>query len=127
MKRHSTDPVSLAFGLIFAGIAGWWLVGRYVLDVHVNMPYLGLILAVALIVLGLLGVAGSLRRDRRSNNVAGNGNHVAVNENDVAANDAVAQVGPDTTDAARPDPAEPVGPDTAELPHPVPRSDDRAY
>ena len=127
MKRHSTDPVSLAFGLIFAGIAGWWLVGRYVLDVDVNIPYLGLILAVALIVLGLLGVAGSLRRDRRSNDVAVNGNHVAVNENDVAANDAVAQVGPDTTDAARPDPAEPVGPDTAELPHPVPRSDDRAY
>jgi hypothetical protein len=120
MKRHSTDLVSLAFGLIFAGIAGWWLVGRYVLDVHVNIPYLGLILAVALIVLGLLGVAGSLRRDRRSNDVG-------VNGNDVAVNDAVAGSDPDTTDAALPDPAEPVGPDTAELPHPVPRSDDRPY
>jgi hypothetical protein len=122
MKRHSTDLVSLAFGLIFAGIAGWWLVGRYIPDVHVSVPYLGLILAGALIVLGLLGVAGSLRRERRSNDAA-------VNENDGAVNDAVAASDPDTTDAALPDPAEPVGPDTAELPHPVPRSetDDRPY
>ncbi|MDT5027325.1 MAG: hypothetical protein QOE61_3751 [Micromonosporaceae bacterium] len=122
MKRHSTDLASLAFGLIFAGIAGWWLVGRYIPGVHVSVPYLGLILAGALIVLGLLGVAGSLRRERRSNDAA-------VNENDGAVNDAVAASDPDTTDAALPDPAEPVGPETAELPHPLPRSetDDRPY
>jgi hypothetical protein len=118
MKRHSTDPVSLAFGLIFAGIAGWWLIGRYILDVHVNIPNLGLIMAAALIVLGLLGVVGSLRRESKPH--------------DVAVDEAVADPpasDPDTTDTALidPYPAEPVGPDTAELPHPFPPSehDDR--
>ena len=65
MKRHSTDLVSLAFGILFFGIAGWWLVGRYVLDVHLNVPNLGLIMAGALVVLGLLGVVGSLRREAK--------------------------------------------------------------
>jgi hypothetical protein len=64
MKRHSTDMVSLVFGLIFAAIAGWWALGYYLGGFKVNIPHLGLFAAGALIVLGLLGVAASLRRDR---------------------------------------------------------------
>jgi len=62
MKRHSTDVISLVFGLIFLGIAAWWVVGQYV---NIDVPNLGWIAAVALIVLGLLGVAASLRRGDR--------------------------------------------------------------
>jgi len=61
MKRHSTDLVSIIFGVIFLAIAGWWLLGRYV---HLNVPHGGWVLAAALILVGLLGVVGSLRGDR---------------------------------------------------------------
>jgi|KBSSwiStaDraftv2_1062776.scaffolds.fasta_scaffold1161219_1 hypothetical protein len=61
MKRHSTDLMSLVFGVIFLGVAGWWLVGQYV---TVNIPNLGWITAAVLIVLGVLGLAGSLRGER---------------------------------------------------------------
>jgi hypothetical protein len=71
MKRHSTDLVSLTFGLIFAAIAGWWLVGRSV--PNVNVPNLGLIIAAGLIALGLLGVVGSLRHERRHRTRTGAG------------------------------------------------------
>ena len=61
MKRHSTDLVSLVFGVIFLGAAGWWLVGQYV---TIDVPHLGWITAAVLIGLGILGLAGSLRGDR---------------------------------------------------------------
>jgi hypothetical protein len=61
MKRHSTDLMSLVFGVIFLGVAGWWLVGQYV---TVDVPHLGWITAAVLIVLGILGLAGSLRGER---------------------------------------------------------------
>lgn len=61
MKRHSTDLVSVIFGVIFLAIAGWWLLGRYV---NLNVPHGGWVLAGALILVGLLGVVGSLRGDR---------------------------------------------------------------
>jgi hypothetical protein len=64
MKRHSTDATSLVFGVIFVGVAGWWLAGRYV-KVDVDIPHLGWFAAAALIMIGLLGVAGSLRSERR--------------------------------------------------------------
>jgi hypothetical protein len=62
MKRHSTDLVSLVFGVIFLAAAGWWLVGQYV---HIDVPHLGWITAAVLIGLGVLGLAGSLRGERR--------------------------------------------------------------
>jgi hypothetical protein len=61
MKRHSTDLVSLIFGLIFLGVAGWWLIDR---TVSISVPHAGWIAAGGLIVIGVLGVAGSLRGDR---------------------------------------------------------------
>ena len=64
MKRHSMDMVSLVFGLIFASAAAWWLVGRYVPSINVNIPHVGVFAAAVLIVLGLLGIVASLRRDR---------------------------------------------------------------
>jgi hypothetical protein len=62
MKRHGTDGVSLTFALIFLGLSAWWLVDRYV---SIDVPNLGWVLAVGLIVVGLLGVAMSLRNGRR--------------------------------------------------------------
>jgi putative Mn2+ efflux pump MntP len=65
MKRHSTDVVSLVFGLLFMALAGWWAVAYY-LDwtVNWNVPNFGWIAAGVLIVVGLFGVVASLRRDR---------------------------------------------------------------
>jgi hypothetical protein len=64
MKRHSTDGMSLVFGVVFILIALWWVLGWYGLGLHINIPNLGLIAAGALILLGLAGIFGSLRRDR---------------------------------------------------------------
>jgi hypothetical protein len=63
MKRHDVDLVSLIFGLIFAGAAGWYFINRY-LDIGINAPNGGWFVAAALIVLGLLGVGASLRHNR---------------------------------------------------------------
>jgi hypothetical protein len=61
MKRHSADGVSLAFGLIFLGIVGWWTVEAFI---DINIPNAGWFVAIGLIVLGLLGVVLSLRTGR---------------------------------------------------------------
>jgi hypothetical protein len=64
--RHRTDVVSLLFGLLFLGVAGWWAASYY-LDWVINwdLPDVGWVLAGGLILLGLIGIAASLRRDRR--------------------------------------------------------------
>jgi hypothetical protein len=64
MKRHSTDAVSLVFGIAFVLIAGWWALVRVLhsYDLNLNVPHIGWFLAGGLILLGLLGVAASLRR-----------------------------------------------------------------
>ncbi|OLB79195.1 MAG: hypothetical protein AUI14_10985 [Actinobacteria bacterium 13_2_20CM_2_71_6] len=59
MNRHRTDAVSLAFGAVFLLVAGWWLVGR---TVDIGLPTLGWAVALGLIVVGVLGLLGSLRR-----------------------------------------------------------------
>ncbi|GIH12147.1 hypothetical protein [Rugosimonospora africana] len=62
MKPHRTDVISLIFGLIFVLIASWWALGR---TVHVGLGTLAWATAVALILLGGLGLLGALRgRDR---------------------------------------------------------------
>ena len=61
MKRHSTDLTSLIFGGIFLSIVGWWAVSRYV---HIAVPNFGWFAAGALILIGILGIAGSLRGER---------------------------------------------------------------
>jgi hypothetical protein len=68
MKRHGTDIVSLVFGLVFVSLAGWWVLGHFV-HLTVRIPHLGWLTAGILILVGLLGVAASLRRDRMSSAV----------------------------------------------------------
>lgn len=60
MKRHPTDGVSLTFGLFFLCLCLWWLIARYV-NVDLDIPHLGWIVAVGLIALGVAGVSASLR------------------------------------------------------------------
>lgn len=64
---HRTDFVSLFFGLLFLLVVGGWAT-TYYLDwawpTGWSLPNLGWIVAGGLIVLGLLGVLASLRRDR---------------------------------------------------------------
>src|SRR5690606_32070357 len=63
MRRHSTDAVSLGFGILFLAIAAWWAIDRY-LAIDLDIPHLGWIAAAALILLGLIGVIASLQGDR---------------------------------------------------------------
>ncbi len=59
MRRHRTDPISLAFGLLFLGVAGWWGLTRFV---HLGFQPAGWIIALVLIVVGGVGLVGALRR-----------------------------------------------------------------
>lgn len=62
MRRHELDVVSLVFGLVFATVAAVWALWR--LDV-LDSESLSWIPALALVLIGLLGVALSLMRSRR--------------------------------------------------------------
>jgi hypothetical protein len=61
------DLVSLVFGILFLAVAGWWA-ASYFLDVtwtlDWDLPDLGWFAAGALILLGLIGILASLRRDK---------------------------------------------------------------
>lgn len=61
MKKHRADLVSLVFGLVFLLIAVWWAVAR---RLDVNLPALGWLAAVALIVVGAAGLVGAVRGPR---------------------------------------------------------------
>jgi hypothetical protein len=63
--RHRTDYLSLIFGLLFLAAAGWWAAAHF-LDwtIVMRLPDAGWVLAVNLILLGLIGIVASLRRDR---------------------------------------------------------------
>jgi uncharacterized membrane protein HdeD (DUF308 family) len=65
MKKHRTDSVSLVFGVIFLVVVGWWLLGR---TISIGLPTLGWVVAVALIVLGGLGLLAALRGNREPAN-----------------------------------------------------------
>lgn len=63
MRRHELDVVSLVFGLVFAMVALLWPLWR--LDL-LDEGSLSWIPAVALVVIGLLGVTLSIMRSRQS-------------------------------------------------------------
>jgi hypothetical protein len=61
MKAHGTDKLSLGFGLAFLAALAWWLFGH---ELSIPLPQAGWIIAIALILLGVLGLAGALRSGR---------------------------------------------------------------
>ncbi|GAA3759583.1 hypothetical protein GCM10022379_29420 [Micromonospora maritima] len=61
MKAHRTDVVSFAFGLVFLGLALWWLLARIL---GLAVPPVGWFLAGGLVLIGLLGLVGALRSGR---------------------------------------------------------------
>lgn len=70
MKAHRTDIVSFAFGLVFLGLALWWLLARIL---GLAVPPVGWFLAGGLVVIGLLGLVGALRSVRGPNQPDGPG------------------------------------------------------
>jgi hypothetical protein len=62
MRWHRTDAFSLGFGLFFLAVVAWWWFGR---NTGIALPRLGWLVAAALIVLGVLGLVGVVRSDRR--------------------------------------------------------------
>lgn len=59
MRRHSLDPLSLAFGLVFCGIGGLALVG----GVDVSLVHLRWVAAGGLLVFGLTMLLSSRGRE----------------------------------------------------------------
>jgi hypothetical protein len=70
MKSHRTDVVSLVFGLLFLAVAGLWLAGRYV---ALDASALGWSVVVALVVLGVVGIAAAAAATLRSGRVDNGG------------------------------------------------------
>lgn len=68
MKAHRTDGVSLTFALIFLALAAWWLLAQLL---HLALPAVGWIVALALILVGGLGLIGALRASRSAAKVTG--------------------------------------------------------
>jgi hypothetical protein len=65
VKRHRTDGTSLVFGVTFLVVAIWGLLGH---AVHIGFGTLAWAVAVALILIGGLGLLGALRgRDADQN------------------------------------------------------------
>lgn len=64
MKPHRTDPVSLTFGLLFVGVAGFWLTAQLV---TLDVVSVGWFVAGTLLVLGGIGIAQALATASRSN------------------------------------------------------------
>lgn len=63
MKPHRTDPLSLTFGLLFVGVAGFWLTAQVVTLAIVSV---GWFVAGALLVLGGIGIVHALVTASRS-------------------------------------------------------------
>jgi hypothetical protein len=59
MNTHRTDTVSLGFGVTFLAIVLWWLLAA---QLGVVLPTAGWFVAGGLILFGVLGLMGSLRR-----------------------------------------------------------------
>ena len=61
MKRHSTDVVSLVFGLLFLGVTAMWPFVQY--DI-MGLPGLEVAVPVLLVSIGLAGLLASLNKLR---------------------------------------------------------------
>lgn len=61
MNRHATDVVSLVAGAMFLAVAGIWLLFR---TVHISLPSIGWLAAGGLVIVGVLGLVGTLRPGR---------------------------------------------------------------
>lgn len=66
MKAHRTDLVSFVFGLLFVGLALWWLLAQIL---GLALPAVGWFLAGALVLIGLLGLVGAVRSARTTDAV----------------------------------------------------------
>ncbi len=63
MKPHPTDHLSLAFGVLFLTIAGWWLIAQ-VTDLVVSLQVMGWLVAALLVVVGGVGIMVAIRSGR---------------------------------------------------------------
>lgn len=80
MKAHRTDIVSFGFGLFFLAIAAWWLLAQLL---GLALPPAGWFLAGALILIGVLGLVGTLRSGRPPTPGDGTGPGDGVGSGDV--------------------------------------------
>ncbi|WP_018347846.1 hypothetical protein [Longispora albida] len=62
MKPHRTDAISLVFGLLFSGVAAWWWLSQVI---ELSPAVAGWCAAIALMVLGVIGIVTALTTSRR--------------------------------------------------------------
>jgi hypothetical protein len=67
VRRHDLDVTSLVFGLIFLGVAATWALVQTEL---VTLPDLSLLGPAVLIVAGVVGLAATVAKGRRSRDAA---------------------------------------------------------
>jgi hypothetical protein len=65
VKPHPTDHLSLAFGVLFLTIAGWWLIAQAT-DLVVSLRVMGWLVAGLLVTVGGVGVVTAIRSGRSS-------------------------------------------------------------
>ncbi|MGH3661657.1 MAG: hypothetical protein ACRDT8_15670 [Micromonosporaceae bacterium] len=65
MRPHRTDTASLVFGLLFLGIAGWWLLAQ-ITDFSLSLEVMAWLGAGVLVTVGGLGIAAAIRSGRDS-------------------------------------------------------------
>jgi hypothetical protein len=65
MKAHRTDVSSLVFGVLFLGVAGWWLMAQFV-DLSIGFGTLGWLVAALLVLVGAVGIVAAIRSNRGS-------------------------------------------------------------
>jgi hypothetical protein len=63
VRRHETDVTSLVFGLVFLGVAALWALVQADL---LSLPDASVLGPAVLVVAGLVGIAVTVRRGRRS-------------------------------------------------------------
>jgi hypothetical protein len=61
MKRHATDVVALSFGCAFLALVAVWALTK---TISINLPSGGWLAAGLLVVIGVVGLAATLRPNR---------------------------------------------------------------